>query len=240
MQTWIQKSFAPLKRILPTYFANFIRSAVTAAFAPFYDCYRLGFFRSSFAMRSVDRHGRPLPWYTYACINFLKEQCFAGRNCLEFGAGQSTYWWACVAASVVAIDANEKWFKEVQRSAPPNTAVHFASAPDALTCISSVRKILASYADIRFDIIVIDGLYRAEMIDIAIPLLTQDGAIICDNTDGGYGFFEGFKDKGFQRVDFYGLPPGVVLPGCTSIFFRNKCFLFDNSRPIKKYHELVA
>jgi hypothetical protein len=90
MQIWIQKSFAPLKRILPTRLANFIRSAVTAGFSPFFDYYRSGHFRSSFAMRSVDRRGRPLPWYTYPCINFLKQQSFTNRNCLEFGAGQST------------------------------------------------------------------------------------------------------------------------------------------------------
>jgi predicted O-methyltransferase YrrM len=190
-------------------------------------------------MRAVDRHGRPLPWYTYPCIYFLKQQSFTGRHVLEFGAGQSTYWWADIAASVIALDNNEQWFKEVRRLAPSNSTVHFVSSPNAQTCIANVRKIMASHADMRFDIIVIDGLYRAEMIDIAIPIWTEDGAIICDNSHG-YGFFEGLQDKRFQRVDFYGAHPGVILSGSTSIFFRNGCFLFNNSRPIADFNELVA
>lgn len=231
MQMSIQRTFSLLKRCLPTPLTNIVRSAITAGLTPFFHYYRSGHFRSSFAMRAVDRYGRPLPWYTYPCIEFLKRQSFTGRHILEFGAGQSTYWWASVAASVIALDANEKWFKEVQRGAPSNVILHFVSSPDAETCASNVRKIMAGYTERLFDVIVIDGLYRAEMIQIAISLLARDGAIICDNSEG-YGIFEGFQGKGFQRVDFYGAAPGVVLCACTSIFFDNRCFLLDNSQPI--------
>jgi hypothetical protein len=148
MQIWIQKAFAPLKCILPTRLGYIIRSIVTAGFSPFFEYYRSGHFRSSFAKRSVDRRGRPLPWYTYPCICFLKQQSFIGRNCLEFGAGQSTYWWASVESFVIALDDDEQWFKEVQRLAPSNTIMHFVSSPDAQTCVSNVRKILADHADI--------------------------------------------------------------------------------------------
>jgi hypothetical protein len=234
MQTWIQKAFGPLRRGLPAFFTNIIRSTVTAGFTPFFHYYRSGHFRSSFAMRAVDRYGRPLPWYSYPCIDFLKRQSFTDRHVLEFGAGQSTYWWASVAASVIALDADEKWFKEVQSKAPLNATVHFAPSPDADTCVSNVKQIMAGHTDKRFDVIVIDGLYRAEMIDIAIPFLTQNGAIICDNSEG-YGIYEGFQGNGFQRVDFYGASPGNVLRSCTSIFFKDRCFLFDNLNPIAGY-----
>lgn len=110
---------------------------------------------------------------------------------------------------------------------PSSVSIHLVSGDDA----KAVRPILANCGTVRFDIIVIDGLRRQEMIDLAIPLLAEDGAIICDNSSG-YGFFEGFRGKGFQRVDFYGAVPGVVLSSCTSIFFRDRCFLFDNSHPI--------
>jgi hypothetical protein len=236
MRTWIQRTFEPLRRVLPASVANIIRSTITAGFTPFFHYYRSGHLRSSFAMRAVDRFGRPLTWYSYPCIDFLKHQSFADRHVLEFGAGQSTYWWASVAASVIAIDADERWFKDVQSKVPPNVSVHFALSSDAETCVSNVQRIMAGYEDQCFDIIVIDGLYRAEMIDIAIPLLNQNGAIICDNSEG-YGFFEGFQGRHFQRVDFYGAAPGNVLQGCTSIFFKNRCFLFDNSKPIASHED---
>jgi len=221
---WFQRSFAPFKRVLPPPMANIIRGTVAAVFAPFFHYYRCGYFRSSLAQRAMDRRGRPLPWYTYPCIEFLKHQRYEGRRVLEFGAGQSTYWWAGVAAEVVAIEADRGWFKEVRARAPVNVSIHFVASDDA----EAVGKLGLTGT---FDVIVIDGLRREHMIEIAIRLLTKDGAIICDNS-GGYGFFEGFRGKGFRRVDFYGAAPGVILPSCTSIFFKDGCFLFDNSAPI--------
>jgi hypothetical protein len=228
-QTWIQRSFAPLKRVLPRPMADLVRGTITAVIAPFFQYYRCGHFRSSLARRAVDRYGKALPWYTYPCIEFLKRQCFAGRHVLEFGGGQSTYWWASVQAIVTTLEADDAWFNEMQSTLPSNVIIHLVSGDDA----KHVEPVLASCGRSHFDIIVIDGLRREEMIDLAIPLLAQNGAVICDNSSG-YGFFEGFRGKGFQRVDFYGPAPGVILPSCTSIFFRDRCFLFDNSHPISE------
>lgn len=69
------------------------------------------------------------------------------------------------------------------------------------------------------------------MIEIACEVVSESGAIVCDNAEG-YGFFEGFRDRGFQRVDFFGHAPGVNLPHCTSIFFKPGAFLFDSGFPI--------
>lgn len=237
MQTWIQRSFAPVKRRLPGPIADFIRSAVTAYLTPLLHYYQSGHFRSSFAMRAVDRRGRPVPWYTYPCIDFLTQQSFGGRHILEFGAGQSTHWWASVAETVVALETEEKWFKELHRQAPSNATIYHLLSPDAATCQASARDILSNGEEKRFDIVVIDGAYREEMIEIAVLYLTHDGAIICDNSDSYRCFFESFKGRGFQRVDFYGAAPGVVLRECTSIFFKERCFLFDNSRPIANFNE---
>jgi hypothetical protein len=228
MQTWIHRYFAPVKR-LPPWISNPIRSVVTAVFTPFFHYYQAGHFRSSFLLRAVDRFGDPLPWYTYPSIDFLSRRSFSGRRVLEFGAGQSTLWWATRAGSVIAIDADKRWFEKIKCAAPLNVAVYFAHSPDAETCITHVRKILDEAEPKRFDIVVIDGLYRAELVDVAIGVLEENGAIICDNSDG-YGIFEAFCDKElFQRVDFHGAVPGVVLRGCTSVFFKNGCFLFDRS-----------
>ena len=69
------------------------------------------------------------------------------------------------------------------------------------------------------------------MIDTAAIVVTDTGIIICDNAEG-YGFYEGFRGRGFHRVDFFGNAPGVVLPHCTSIFFRPGSFVFDPKYPI--------
>lgn len=231
MTHWINEVFAPIKRLLPAPAANIVRSTVTAALTPFVHYYRSGHFRSSFAMRAVDRHGRPLPWYTYPCIEFLRRRSFSGRHVLEFGAGQSTRWWAGVAASVIAFDADEAWFNEVRRVAPANAVLHFVDARDAQAAIAEIRHRLADHPVKQFDIVVIDGMHRSALIELSISLLTPDGAVICDNSEG-YGFYEGFRGKQLRRVDFCGAAPGVLFTQCTSIFFPDRCFLFDNAQPI--------
>ena len=98
--------------------------------------------------------------------------------------------------------------------------------------ISQVKNTLSTVKINRFDVIVIDGLYRNAMIDIACDYLSDIGIIICDNAEG-YGFYESFRSRGMNRVDFYGLAPGIILPHCTSIYFTPTSFVFDSHIPIR-------
>ena len=172
----------------------------------------------------MDRRGRPLPWYSYPCIEFLQRRDFSGRRVLEFGAGQSTYWWASVAREVVAIEADPRWFEKVKSASPTNATVHLVHGDDA----EAVRDVPLEGL---FDVIVIDGLKREEMVDIAINRLAPAGVIVADDSDR-YGFFQSLRGKGFRRVDFYGAAPGIIKSRVTSLFFRDGCFLFDDTHPI--------
>ena len=191
-------------------------------------------------MRAVDRHGHPLPWYTYPCIEFLKRRSFSGRSVLEFGAGQSTFWWASVADSVLSFETDATWFHEILFSAPSNVALHHVPILHPKDYFSGARELELRVRELLttlnvpryFDVIVIDGEYRDEMIPIAVSVLAPGGAIICDNSDSYKCFFERFRGSGFQRVDFYGAAPGVILPQCTSIFFTKSCFLFSSDTPL--------
>jgi hypothetical protein len=85
-----------------------------------------------------------------------------------------------------------------------------------------------------FDVIVIDGLNRLACAWRALELLGPAGAIIFDNSDGNWGGGQGaypilelFRENGYSRVDFYGHTPGVIAPHCTSLFFRDGCFLLS-------------
>lgn len=97
--------------------------------------------------------------------------------------------------------------------------------------VSQVNKVLDAKQYSAYDVIIIDGLFRYEMIEIALPLMKDDGMIICDNAEG-YGFYEGFKESGLNRVDFFGNAPGVLLPHVTSIFFKSQSFAFSSEYPI--------
>lgn len=227
VSTWIQHSFRRARKLLPSPAARFVRGIVTATFTPYIFSIKSGHFRSSLSRKSVSKRGSPIPWYTYPCIDALSNSSFANKTILEFGAGQSTLWWSSVASKVVAFEADPNWMRYIAGQIGKNTAVYFIDVDEKEAQRSRVLEIVG---DERFDVIVIDGLNRFALIEPSIMLLREHGAIICDNSEG-YGFFEGFRNAGFSRVDFYGHAPGVVLPHATSIYFKNSCFIFDNSSP---------
>lgn len=228
--TRIHATFAPIRRLLPAWAASPIRRLGTAVLTPLIFSYRTGHLRSSLLAKAVKRDGTPLPWYTYPSIDFLKNRDFADKSVLEFGAGQSTLWWADRAKHVVSLEGDKGWYEHIARTMPGNVALHLVSTESPEACVENVRRVLAQHSG-PFDVIVIDGLYRFEMADIARELLADDGAIICDNAEG-YGIEEAFRHSGMNRVDFYGHTPGVVLPHSTSIFFGPSSFLFSAGHPI--------
>lgn len=231
-QTAIQKVFAPIKRLLPSWAYNPIRSVGTAIIGPMLAAYRTGYFRSAFKMAAVSQSGQPLPWYTYPSIDFLKYRNYEDKIILEFGGGQSTLWWASKARQVVTLEGDREWYEKIKGQMPSNVDLCYVSMESKEINVSEVTHTLKTKQHSKYDVIVIDGLYRYEMIEIALSHLAGDGIVICDNAEG-YGFYEGFRESGLWRVDFFGNAPGVVLPHATSIYFRpSSCFIFNSKYPI--------
>ena len=182
-------------------------------------------------MKAVSRHGEPLPWYTYPTIDFLKHRTYENKMILEFGGGQSTLWWAARAKHVVTMEGDRGWYETIKDTMPANVDLFHIEMDSPAGCVAGVEQALATVPLPKFDVVVIDGLYRYEMIEVACQRLAPEGVIICDNAEG-YGFYEGFRSREFARVDFFGNAPGVLLPHCTSVFFKPDSFLFRPQFPI--------
>jgi hypothetical protein len=230
-QTIIQKTFQPFKDYLPHWIWNLLRSLITALLTPVLFSLRSGHFKSSFKNFAVSAQGEPIPWYTYPCLDFLRHRSYENKKVLEFGGGQSTLWWAGRARNIVTFEGDEQWYNQIKVNMPANVDLFHVSMESPDRCIDEVNQTLASRNYDKFDVIVIDGLYRFEMIEIARKVMADSGVIICDDAEG-YGFYEGLKDSGLNRVDFFGYSPCVILPHCTSIFFGKDSFLFDPHYPI--------
>ena len=229
--TILQRSFAPVKRRLPHWVWSPVRRAATAVLMPIIYSYRTGHFRSSLAEAAYGKDGSPLPWYTYPAIDFLKSRSFTGRTVLEFGAGQSTLWWATRADRVVSMEGDARWYERIRHEMPANVELRLIPTGSSEECVAAVRAALAEIGVARYDVIVIDGLYRRELVPTSLEHLTDDGVIICDNAEG-YGFYGAFRDLPVQRVDFIGNAPGVVLPHSTSLVFRPDAFVVSPKFPI--------
>lgn len=231
MKTAIQKAFAPFKVVLPRFIWEPVRALGTALMTPIVFSQRSGHFVSSFKQRAVSRKGKPIPWYTYPCIHLLLARDFSGKRVLEFGGGQSTSWWASRAESVVTVEGDAQWYEQLVGVMPANVNLHLVQSGERKDYLSRVTTILKSMFDPIFDVVVIDGDFREDLVDLALKVLKENGALICDDAES-YGFFAATQNRGLQRVDFFGHAPGVVLPRCTSIFYKTGCFLFESKYPI--------
>ena len=135
-------------------------------------------------------------------------------------------WWAERAESVVTFEGDEKWYAKINQTMPENVDLRLVSMHDRASCVSDISVILKEKGNTKYDVVIIDGLYREQMIDIARDVVAEQGVIIVDNADG-YGVYKGFLDTSLNRVDFFGYAPGVVLPHSTSIYFPFGCDLFS-------------
>jgi hypothetical protein len=225
MQTTLHRWSTPIKRMLPSYVWQPIRSIATCVVTPIRFSMITGHARSSFLRRAVDKHGKPIPWYTYPAIDFLGQRDFHDKTILEFGSGQSTLWWSSRAQFVLSVEEDPCWFAKMRGQVPGNVELH---------CIPADMGLIESFFRSRqekFDVIIIDGSARAALVGLSFELLAPNGAIILDNSDG-YGFYEEIRDRPCRKIDFVGFAPGVVLRHCTSIAYLSDCFLLFPDVPV--------
>lgn len=229
----IHKTFAVVRKVLPGWLSEPIRSVATAALTPVMFSYRTGHLRSSLKRKAVTRDGKPLLWYTYPSIEFLARRGYEGKTILEFGGGQSTLWWAARAKQVVTLDGKPDWHAHLKTIVPANVSLHLVSMETPAVNVAAVEEVLRSLPYAFYDVIIIDGLLRGDLIPTALRRMSQDGMIVCDNAES-YPFYDGFKQSGLLRADFYGYAPGVILPACTCIYFRPGAFAFSAEQPIER------
>lgn len=222
------------KNILPAPVFSGIRSLATAFLTPIFFSYKTGHFLSSFRKSACDSDGKPIPWYTYPAIEFLCHRDFSSKIILEFGGGISTLWWSARARSVLTFENDAEWHSKLSRRISSNVDLKFVDPNVSRVAFSDqISRMLATFPEKAFDVIIVDGLFREEMMIIAQKHCQDTGVIIVDNAEG-YNTHQIFLDSDFQRIDFFGYAPGVSLQHCTSFFFKKDCFLFRNEYPIAR------
>jgi len=218
-----------LGRIAPRGVAERLRGVAALVLGPLRFSLIDGHARSALARRAMTASGRPLPWYSYPAIGFLEQTEVAGRQVLECGGGQSTRWWLGRGAVVTTLESHAAWAQELRASL--GTQARIETVQDGLADLP------ADIAAAQFDVVVVDGLDRVRAAQLALRCVRADGAILVDNSEGNWGppgtypIVELLQGAGFSRVDFHGYGPGTRLPHCTSLFFKDTCFLLRPSLP---------
>jgi hypothetical protein len=195
-----------------------------------------GHLLSAITSRSVDAFGKPIPWYTYPAIDFLRELDLAQCKVAEFGSGHSTLWWAERAGQVLALESNPEWFEAISQKteAMPHVDVRRVATP---------AEAKSHLQPDFYDIIVVDDgsgvgpKGRPLNVETAFAMVKRTGIVIVDNADTSYGtgghypIIESGNEAGWLRVDFVGHAPGSTKRSCTSLFFRPEVSLLSGLKP---------
>lgn len=160
--------------------------------------------------------GQPVPWYNYAAIDFVSSRLKPEMYVFEYGAGNSTRWYAERVTHVIACEHDHAWADIVRQKLPQNaTLVERALGDEYVSEIGKHGR--------HFDLVVIDGRMRSACAKQCLAFLSSNGVIIWDNSDRPE-YREGtemLEAAGFRRIDFTGMGPIATIGTMTSVFYRS-------------------
>jgi hypothetical protein len=179
----------------------------------------VGWFSAFKIGEPVDKNFEPLPWLTYSFIDFITERLSKEFNVFEFGSGNSTLFFARKVKDVTSVEHNIEWYNKLKSKIPDNSKLILSISDRSEDYIAGLKQ-----SDKKFDLIIIDGIHRVDCCLSASNYLTDKGVIILDDSEREL-YSEGIEyllNEGFKRIDFWGIPPGMVIRKCTTIFYKTK------------------
>lgn len=165
--------------------------------------------------------GSPLPWFTYPAIESLTPRLEPSISVFEWGAGASTLFFSTHVRNVVSIEHDRTWISQLRPRLKDNVRLVEWDGPVSEHGEGGAYASLVHTQGTRFDIIVIDALFRRACLVSALPLLREDVLVIFDNAHRRqYDLATVTMPSDCARIDFFGYPPGGSELHCTAVFMR--------------------
>jgi hypothetical protein len=180
-----------------------------------------GWYKSYNTKRSVDKNGNPIPWCTYPFIKFIEPRLKKNFRIFEFGAGNSTLWYAEHVEWIRAVEHDKEWINYLSTSILHNVEIIHKELSEGGDYSKEVMR-----GGEKYDIIIIDGRDRNNCVKNSIDYLTDKGIIIFDNSNLPIyrSSIDFLSNHGFKKIDFIGMSPVTSHNNCTSIFYKtNNC-----------------
>jgi tRNA A58 N-methylase Trm61 len=135
----------------------------------------------------------------------------------EFGAGNSTLYYAKRVASVTAVEHNASWYDKIKSNLPANVNLLYKELKyDGDYC----RAALVNSK--TYNMVIVDGRDRVNCLKNSLQALAQNGVVILDDSQREE-YEEGkmfLKEKGFRSIDFWGINPANTYSSCTTVFYK--------------------
>lgn len=180
-----------------------------------------GWFRSFKQKEAVDNAGNPIAWCTYPFLDFIYPRLKNNFKVFEYGCGNSTVWYASKVSTITAVEHHRGWFDKIKSKMPSNSTVIYKELTYGGEYSKEIRN-----NNIKYHIAIIDGRDRNSCLLNALDCLTDDGVIVFDN--GNLPQYQSSineaLNRGFKKIDFFGMSPITVHTACTCIIYRaNNC-----------------
>lgn len=192
-----------------------------------------GFLESSRTGLPQTSTKKPLPLYTYPCIEYLENIVWDGALVFEWGLGNSTLWWLNQNVQYWGVEHDKMWVELIQRQLSNKPAVvHHRGNPEEF--INGINEV--DMPD-EFDVVVIDGGIsgkgtKINCIEPALKKLKTGGIIILDNSDRHINSKNKLDDIDYLiPIHFNGLRPCTVEAMSTSVYIHRE--FYRNTKPLE-------
>ncbi|MCC5848098.1 MAG: class I SAM-dependent methyltransferase [Verrucomicrobia bacterium] len=154
-----------------------LRKRLPAAWSP--ECWSVQYAFDRFQVWRYRRAHADLPWLTEGANEILIRHITPEDRVLEFGCGGSTLFFARHCQRVVSIEHNSDWHRLIANQlldANLEPKVDLRLRPR-----ESYAEAAKSLPDQHFDIVLVDGIRRAECVLASLGKLKPGGLLIVDN-----------------------------------------------------------
>jgi len=165
---------------------------------------------------------RRVPWIAPEAVRRLDRLAEPGWRVLEFGAGDSTHWFAARAASVVSVETDRAWHARVAQDLASS---RLDNCELLLRARGDVAAVARDFPDDHFDLIVVDCAESApgERIDCvraAAGEVRPGGYLLLDDSDRPA--YRGADEvlAGWAVARFVGMKPRPLAAVETSLYRR--------------------
>lgn len=201
---------AILRKIIPeSYLKQFLNFKILAS--------NYGQYNSIKRWDCIDGEGNKIPWYTYPAIEYLNNITFRDKYILEYGSGNSSAYWADRSLEVISVEHDEEWYQKVKGSIEGNQRLFLKKDDETYERMDELGF------DVKFDVIIIDGIRRIECSKIVGQYLNKEAEdgymVILDNSDWYKNTAEYLRrELDLIEIDFHGFGPINNYTWTTSIF----------------------
>lgn len=182
----------------------------------------IGWINSWIKKSPINKEGMPLPWVTYPFIDFIEKRLTKQIDIFEYGAGNSTLYYASKVNSITSVEHDKDWFDKISATMPNNSKLIYQEL-----VYGGEYSEMAKTQKLKYQLIIIDGRDRVNCIKNSLDALAVDGVIVLDDSERE-DYIKGYElliNNGFKYIDFWGISPGYFFKKCTTLFYKNNNIL---------------